>query len=303
VRPLVFVLSVPLALAALVACAKGPDALATGWPGDVPPPWDAGGPTTTEREAGVTIPPHTADAADAAGVETRDAAAADGGDVASDAGPSRDDAGNAADGATDSATDSAASTIDAASGAPSQDSGADAPPAGVVSGGPCLSGALGATAFRVRWTNAGGSAQASYDVDGMPDRSQDQAGAYGYQVGFTASFVDTALAEGGLALDSSDFVDIRLSTAGLSSIVSATLAIYGRSYSVDTSGGFSWQTLDGSWQTPLDVVSNAAPYQWYSANMTPEIGPNEPNVLLRIKAGPSSNALVVNQIELCLLAD
>jgi hypothetical protein len=36
--------------------------------------------------------------------------------------------------------------------------------------------------------------------------------------------------------------------------------------------------------------------------MTTEIGPGENNVLVRIKAGPSSDSLVVNQVEICLVA-
>src|SRR5262245_61814114 len=34
---------------------------------------------------------------------------------------------------------------------------------GVISGGACLSGATGATAIRVRWANAGGTAQVQYE--------------------------------------------------------------------------------------------------------------------------------------------
>jgi hypothetical protein len=36
--------------------------------------------------------------------------------------------------------------------------------------------------------------------------------------------------------------------------------------------------------------------------MTTEISPGDDGVLLRIKAGPSSGALVVNRIELCMEA-
>ena len=44
----------------------------------------------------------------------------------------------------------------------------------------------------------------------------------------------------------SDFVDIELSTVGLASITSAHLALYGRSYSVGSSGSFNWQTFAGT---------------------------------------------------------
>ena len=50
------------------------------------------------------------------------------------------------------------------------------------------------------------------------------------------------------------------------------------------------------------MVSNVAPYQWYSADMTTEISPGNSNFLLRIKSGPNSDSLVVNRIELCLVA-
>lgn len=175
-------------------------------------------------------------------------------------------------------------------------------PAGIITGGPCLSGTAGATAYRVRWADGGGTAYPVYEVDGLPDTSRDHTAAYGYQIGFSPSFVDPFLGDGGLQLDDSDFVDIEISTAGISSITKATLSIYGRSYNTTASGSFNWQTFDGTGSTDTDFVSNLAPYQWYSADMTTEISPGDNNVLLRIKSGPSSDALVVNRIELCLVA-
>ncbi|MCA9680060.1 MAG: hypothetical protein KC464_33825, partial [Myxococcales bacterium] len=175
--------------------------------------------------------------------------------------------------------------------------------AGVITGGPCLSGAAGATAYRVRWAGSGGTAYVVYEVDGLPDHSRDHAAAYGYQPGFTASFVDTALAQGGLLLDGSDFVDLELTTVGISSITTATLAVYGRSYNTTASGSFTWQTFDGLGAAPTNLVSNVAPYAWYAADMTTEISPGDGNVLIRIKAGPSSGTLAVNRIELCMQAD
>ena len=53
-------------------------------------------------------------------------------------------------------------------------------------------------------------------------------GAYGYNIGFTPMFVDPFLGAGGLQLDSSDFIDIELSTKGVNQIKSATLALYER---------------------------------------------------------------------------
>ena len=190
---------------------------------------------------------------------------------------------------------------DGQAGADAATGGLDAAP-GVITGGPCASGATGATAFRIRWADAQGEAYVVYEVDGLPQGSGDRAGAYGYVIGFTPSFVDPFLGDGGVQLDDSDFIDLQLSTAGVSSIAHATLAIYGRSYNVDTSGSFNWQTFVGTGSTDTDYVSNVAPYQWYPADMTTEIAPGDGNTLIRIKAGPSSNALVVNQIELCLVA-
>lgn len=173
---------------------------------------------------------------------------------------------------------------------------------GVITGGPCSSGAQGQAAYRIRWADGGGTAYVVYEVDGLPDHSRDHAGAYGYQIGFTPSFVDPYLGNGGLQLDGSDFVDLEITTAGVSAISRATLAIYGRSFDTTTSGSFNWQTFVGTGSSPTDSVSNVAPYHWYSADMTTELAPNDSNTLIRIKAGPSSDVLVVNQIELCLVA-
>jgi hypothetical protein len=182
------------------------------------------------------------------------------------------------------------------------DAGMDAP-AGIITGGPCASGSAGAAAYRIRWQNSGGTATVSYEVNGLPDKSPDHAGAYGYQIGFTPSYVDPFLAQGGLQLDGSDFVDIDLSTEGVTSITRAMLSIYGRSYNTTASGSFNWQTFDGTGSTATNFVSNVAPYQWYSADMTTEISPGDGGVKIRIKAGPNSGALVVNKIELCLQAN
>jgi hypothetical protein len=176
----------------------------------------------------------------------------------------------------------------------------DAGMTNVITGGPCLSGMPGQTGYRIRWQNGGGTATPVYEVNGLPDHSRDHTGAYGYQIGFTASYVDQFLGPGGLQLDGSDFVDLELTTAGVSSISHATLSIYGRSYNTTTSGSFNWQTFVGTGASPTNLVSNAAPYQWYSADMTTELAPNDASTLIRIKAGPSSGALVVNRIELCI---
>lgn len=223
------------------------------------------------------------------------------------------DAETHSDSATDSGSDSASASDAFADAAP--DSGPDSAPesgpsdasdgsssVGPITGGPCSSGAAGATAIRIEFIDANGTADVQWLVEGDPDRSNDSAGTYGYVIGFTPSYVDQFLAQGGVALDDSDFIDIGMSTVGLTSITSATLSLYGRSYDVSTNGSFNWQTFDGTGQTATDFVSNVPPYQWYSADLTADIGPGENDVLVRIEAGPSSNSLVVNEVEICLVA-
>ncbi len=174
----------------------------------------------------------------------------------------------------------------------------------IISGGPCISGAVGQTAYRVRWlgNGPGSTAYPGYEVNGLPDTSRDKTGSYGYQIGFSPSYVDTFLGDGGLQLNGSNFVDIELSTLGVSTIQSATLSIYGRSYNTTASGSFNWQTFSGTGSSPTNLVANSAPYQWYSADMSAALAAGDDGVLLRIKAGPSSSSLVVHRIELCIEA-
>ena len=179
----------------------------------------------------------------------------------------------------------------------------DLAPAGVITGGPCLSSATGATAFRVHFMSAGGQASVSYEVNGLPDKTRWKVGTYGYVIGFTSSYVDPFLGPGGDGLDDSDFIDIELSTQGLSHIFRATLAIFGRSYDVDTNGSFNWQTFTDVGAAPDNLVSNISPYAWYAADATSAFAAGDGTALLRIKAGPNSDSLVVNRIELCMEAD
>ena len=231
-----------------------------------------------------------------------DAAIADGsiadGAIGSDAGSNAD--GSLASDASSIADGSLASDAHVMPDAGTPDSGTIGP----ITGGPCHSGVAGATAFRIHWANGGNNAYIDQTVDGLPDKARGMAGAYGYTIPFTPSYVDPFLGDGGVALDSSDFIDLDLSTAQLSSISNATLAIYGRSYDTTTSGSYNWQTFDGDGygQTATDFVSNVAPYQWYAADMTAELVAGNANETIRIKAGPSSGSLVVNQVELCVTA-
>jgi hypothetical protein len=177
-------------------------------------------------------------------------------------------------------------------------------PTGVLTGGPCMSGVAGVTAYRVRWAGngSGSTAYPVYEKNGLPDHSRDRARALGYQIGYTPTFEDIFLAQGGLRLDGSNFVDLELTTVGVATISNATLSIYGRSFNTTASGSFHWQTFDGTGTAPTNAVSNSAPYEWYSADMTTEISPGDDGVLVRIKAGPSSGSLIVNRIEICMTA-
>jgi hypothetical protein len=169
-----------------------------------------------------------------------------------------------------------------------------------ITGGPCISGATGATAFRVRWVNGGGRATVQYEVHGLPDKSRWKASVYGYQIGFEPVFADPYLGEGGVQLDGSSFIDLELSTIGVSSISKATLSIYGRSYNTTTSGSFNWQTQVDVGQTPTNSVSNAAPYKWYAGDVISAVPSSHGTLLMRVKAGPSSGSLVVHRLELCI---
>jgi hypothetical protein len=163
-----------------------------------------------------------------------------------------------------------------------------------------MSGVAGATAFRVRWTDGGGRATVNYEVNGLPDKTRWKVGAYGYSIGFVPQFADPFLGPGGLQLDGSDFIDVELSTVGVHHMANVSLAIFGRSYSVDTDGSFNWMTFTGAGSTPTDYVSNVAPYSWYPADATTDIAPDDGMILLRVKAGGSSGSLVVNRLELCI---
>lgn len=175
-------------------------------------------------------------------------------------------------------------------------------PSGPITGGPCLGTAAGATAFRVGWYDSGGRATVRYDVHGLPDKSRWKIIVAGYTTSFTPQWVDPFLGPGGLGLDSSDFIDVELSTVGLSSISNVTISIYGRSYSTGSSGSFNWRTFSGDGSTPLNSVSNVTPYRWYPGDATTEVRAGDAGLLIRVKAGGNSNSLVVNRLEICMVA-
>ena len=104
---------------------------------------------------------------------------------------------------------------------------------------------------------------------------------------------------GGLELGSTNFIDVELSTAGLTTLRSVTLSIKGRSFNTTSSGAFAWMTFDGSGATPSNFVSNSAPYAWYPADATSAFRPGNAGVLLRISPSASSPSLIVNSVEVC----
>ena len=176
-----------------------------------------------------------------------------------------------------------------------------APDLGAPTGG-CVSGAVGTHVARFRWngTTSGSTAWLSYEANTLPDSGRWRAGAYSSNFSYRPVWGDPFLGEGGLDMGGTVFMDVELSTAGLSSIRNVTIAIYGRSYSTGSSGSFSWQTFDGVGASPSGSIANSAPYQWYRANATAAFAPGNDGVLLRIRPEGPSNRLVVNRVEICL---
>jgi hypothetical protein len=177
------------------------------------------------------------------------------------------------------------------------DTGVDA-----SSSGACISGVTGTHVLRFRWagSGAGSTAYVVYEANTLPDTSRWHVSAASMSIGYTPRFDDVFLGEGGLDLSGTTFIDVQLSTAGLSSISNVSIGIYGRSFATTSSGSFSWQTFSGMSATPSNSVANSAPYAWYRGDATAAFVPGDSAVLLRLRAGPSSSALIVNRVEVCL---
>jgi hypothetical protein len=176
-----------------------------------------------------------------------------------------------------------------------------APPDTAPPTGGCISGATGTHVLRFRWegSTSGGTAHVVYEANTLPDTSRWHVGAYSSSIGYTPVFRDPFLGEGGLDLSGTVFIDVQLSTEFLSSVVGATLSIYGRSFNTTTSGSFTWQTFSGTGASPHGGVSNSAPYEWYPADATLALPAGDDGTLLRIRPGPPSNALIVRRVEVC----
>lgn len=168
-------------------------------------------------------------------------------------------------------------------------------------GAGCVSGATGTHAVRFEWAGSGpgSTAYVRYEQNQLPDTSRWRVSAASMSIGYRPEYGDTFLGDGGLVLEGTVFIDVELSTVGLSAIRNVTLAIRGRSYNTTASGSFSWQTFDGTGASPYGSVYNSAPYQWYRADATAAFTPGDSGVYLRIRAGPPSGSLIVNRVELC----
>jgi hypothetical protein len=168
-------------------------------------------------------------------------------------------------------------------------------------GGGCISGALGTHVVRFRWegTVSGERATVRYEENTLPDIARWRVSAAAMSFDYVPTFSDPFLGEGGLELSGTAFIDVELSTGGLGAVTSATLAIYGRSFHTTSSGSFSWQTFSDTGEAPSGSVSNVAPYRWYLADATTALPASDDGTLLRIRAGPPSDALIVNRVEIC----
>ncbi|MFK8003745.1 MAG: hypothetical protein AB8H86_29550 [Polyangiales bacterium] len=216
------------------------------------------------------------------------------------------------DAGTSDASTADASTPDAsiqdagiqdAGDAAARDSGHDAGTDAGPSGG-CISGASGTHVVRFTWqgSGSGSTAYVSYDANTLPDSSLWRVTAGSRNIGYRPVFSDIFLGEGGLDMGSSVFIDVQLSTLGLSAVTGLTVSVYGRSFNTTSPGSFTWQSFEGTGASPRGNVSNSAPYEWYGADATGAITAGDDGVRLRLRAGPPSNRLVVRSVELCFQA-
>jgi hypothetical protein len=222
--------------------------------------------------------------------DTTDTTAGD----ATDADPQDTGPADADSGADDAVTDTS-DTADATGDAD------DVAPDSTTPAGDCISGATGTHAVRFGWRGNGpnSTAYVDYEVNELPDTSRWKAGAYAQSFSYTPVYTDTFLGAGGLELSGTVFMDIELSTDGLTSVSQATIGIFGRSFNTTSPGSFAWQTFSGTGAAPSGLVANSAPYQWYTADATAALPAGDDGILLRITPGPPSNSLVVNSVEIC----
>jgi hypothetical protein len=164
---------------------------------------------------------------------------------------------------------------------------------------PCTNGS-GWVAWRFHYNPNEPGTQAHLDLYDLPDASNWEANPV-----FSTSIVDS-IHGGGLEIATGNWILIRYSVVGLSTIRNATFSVYGRSYNVTASGSFNaWTPLYGDAPAPANSVSNAWPYEWTSIDFTGHVRVGDAPGLtgIRLYAGPSSNDLAIHAVELCLDGD
>ena len=110
-------------------------------------------------------------------------------------------------------------------------------------GPPCSHGP-GFVAWKFHYN---GSTSAITDVYSLPDKSNWQA------VPAYATMFSDALHGGGIQIGGGNWILIRYSVSGMSTIKSATLSVYGRSYDTTTSGSFNaWSPIYGDNASPTN---------------------------------------------------
>jgi hypothetical protein len=164
---------------------------------------------------------------------------------------------------------------------------------------PCTRGS-GWVAWRFHYNANEPGTQAHLDLYDLLDASNWEANPV-----FSTSIVDS-IHGGGLEIATGNWILIRYSVTGLTTIRSASFSVYGRSYNVTASGSFNaWTPLYGDAPAPTNSVSNAWPYEWTSIDFTGHVRAGDAPGLtgIRLYAGPSSNDLAIHAVELCLDAD
>jgi hypothetical protein len=173
--------------------------------------------------------------------------------------------------------------------------------------GVCTSGASGNLALRFQWKEANSKAYVyDYERDDLPGNNQSVSFVRVYStssLNYTPFFVDDDTGAGGVELTSDNFMDIRLSTEGLTEIRNVSIAILGRSFNYSFNGSFSWQSFIGNGAAPSGSIRNTTPYKWTVVSAPNSLIVGQRQTLLRIRSGPPSNQLVVNKVEICFDAD
>ena len=149
----------------------------------------------------------------------------------------------------------------------------------------------GWAAFRFSFS---GSTSARLEAIGLPDKTFSASAVR------ATSYTDE-LHGGGIELGSGNWLLILYSFAGLTHVNSATLAVYGRSYSTGSSGSFeAWSPAGPSISSPVNSVSNAWPYTWTAIDFTPIADPTLMPYGIRLYPRGSSSNLVISTVELCI---